>query len=94
MGRGLSDLQRRIRVVVHKAVAPVAAGEILDARALPKTPAARASMSRALRRLVERRAIDALGTEVARTGRGYLYAPHDPARPCAPPDFVQIRLRR
>jgi hypothetical protein len=88
MGRGLSGLQRDILAVVAAAERPMSAGDIRQALDLPATPAGRASLSRALRRLVERRELVAWVTGVARPGRGYLYtravAPeHDAAGPQA-----------
>jgi hypothetical protein len=80
MGRGLGNLQRDILATVAASARPLSTGDIRRALALPATPASRASLSRALRRLVERRELVALQPEVARSGRGYLYARPMPRR--------------
>lgn len=94
MGRGLSQLQKDILAVVDAAQRPLAAGRFLDALDLPRTPAGRAALSRALRRLVVRKELDALITQAALSGRGYVYARHDPDHPPCPDDFVQWILHR
>jgi predicted transcriptional regulator len=77
MGRGLSDLQMDILAAVAASDRPLPTGDIRAALDLPATRASRAALSRALRRLVERRELAALQPEVARPGWGYLYArPH------------------
>ena len=81
MGRGLSDLQREILATVEASSNPLTAGDIRDAMGLPSTPASRASLSRSLRRLVERKELVALVAEVCLTGNGYRYALYnDPRR--------------
>lgn len=74
MGRGLSDLQRDILATVEASENPLTAGDIREAMALPGTPASRAALSRSLQRLVQRKELVALVSEVAITGRGYRYA--------------------
>ena len=84
MGRGLSDLQRDILDTVAASGRPLSAGDIRAAMAIPSTPASRASVSRALRRLVDRQELVALVPEVSITGRGYRYARHRPDRRARP----------
>jgi hypothetical protein len=77
MGRGLSDLQIDILATVAASARPLSTGDIRRALGLPATPASRAALSRALRRLAERRELVVLLPGVARPGWGYLYArPH------------------
>jgi DNA-binding Lrp family transcriptional regulator len=77
MGRGLSKLQRDILAVLAASARPLPAGEIRRALGLPASPSGRAALSRALRRLAERRELVVLLPGVARPGRGHLYArPH------------------
>ncbi len=94
MADHMSNLQSRALDAIAASDKPLVAGEILDAMGQRKTPATRAALSRALRRLAEKRHIDRLITEVALSGRGYRYAVHDPSRPIVSPDFVQLKQRR
>lgn len=96
MGRRLTELQNGILWAIDAADEGkgLVAGDIIDALDLPRTPSSRAALSRSLRRLVRRGYLDALTPHVARIGRGYIYTRHDPKRPPAPPDPVQIILKR
>jgi hypothetical protein len=93
MGRGLSQLQKDILAVID-ASGQIVAGDLFVPLLLDKTPANRSAVSRALRRLVERKEIDALVTGVALSGRAYRYARHDPSRWHWPDGFVQGKLSR
>ena len=94
MQHHMSLLQSRALAAIAASDKPLVAGEILDAIGQHKTPATRAALSRALRRLAQNGHIDRLMTHVALSGCGYLYALHDDSRPIASPDFAQVTLRR
>jgi hypothetical protein len=69
-----SDQQKRILAVLADAPRLMGAGDIAAELGLPRTPAARASLSRSLRRLADAGAVTIYHPEVSRSGRGHLYA--------------------
>ena len=74
MGKGLSPLQRDILAALE-AQPPgwVPAKEIFEALDLERTPSNRAAVSKALRRLCDRKLIEWGQGEVMSPGKGYLY---------------------
>lgn len=74
-GAGISRLQKGILQALASEERPVAASTILARLSdLPPSPSQRASLSKALKRLVSRGMVVSYHPEIMRPGKGYLYA--------------------
>lgn len=74
MKRKKGRLQSSALAALAASDKPLAAGEVLDAMGLHKTPVTRAALSRALRRLAMKGHVHRIVPDVAISGGGYLYA--------------------